>query len=133
VQRPPLSGWAAVYHDGCELQRCRLAAHALRTEDLYRTHFPLSGHPSRSWVSVASSLPAETVVLCHQQGRWALDSLKRTVEMRFLHDGKLLPVRNEGDRVERAHIEIYSDAAADQVLIAYAAGGQLEFMPFALA
>jgi hypothetical protein len=124
--------WATVYHDGCELQRCRLAAHALRADALYHTHFPLAGHPSKSWVSVASTLPAETVVLRHQQGRGALDSLKRTVEMRFLHDGKLLPTRG-GDKVDRAHMEIYSDTAAGQVLIAYAEGARLEFMSFALA
>jgi hypothetical protein len=30
-------------------------------------------------------------------------------------------------------MEIYSDTASDQVLIAYAAGGRLECMSFALA
>ena len=128
--------WAAVYHDGCELQRCRLAAHALRTLDVYHTHFPLAGHPTRSWVAVASSLPPETVVLRHQTGRGELDSLKRSVEMRFMHDRKLLPVRRKGDSLEREHMEIYSDEAAGQVLIAYApksADGSLEFISFALA
>jgi hypothetical protein len=40
-----------------------------------------------------------------------LDSLRRIAEMRFRHDGKLLPVRNKGERAEREHMDIYSDNA----------------------
>ena len=128
--------WLAVYHDPCELQRCRLASHEVRASELYHTHFPLVSGEGQSWVSVMSTVPPETVVLRHQQGKTDLESLKRSVNTRFMHDGKLLPVRSKGDKVHREHMEIYSDEAAGQVLIAYApqsAEGQrlsLEFISF---
>jgi len=53
-----------------------------------------------------------------------------------MHDGKLLPVRHPGDKVEREGMEIYSDPKAGQVLIAYAPKSEdgarrgLEFVSF---
>ena len=131
--------WVTVYHDQDELQRCRLASHAVAASELYQTHFPLVGQQGQTWVQVTSTLPAETVVLRRQAGKTDLESLRRSVDMRFMHDGKLLPVRQPGDRVEREHMEIYTDASAKQVLVAYAprsADGKrasLEFVSFAHA
>ena len=127
--------WVTVYRDEDELQRCRLASHDIKATKLYETHFPMSlpdgGH---SWVSVASTLPSETRVLRHLGGKTRLEVLKRSVESRFMHDGKLMPVRNKDDKVERGNMEIYTDEKAQQVLIAYAPlsseGHGLEFMSF---
>ena len=87
-----------------------------------------------SWVSVASTLPTETRVLRHLGGKTSLEQLKRSVESRFMHDSKLLPVRGGSDVVERGNMEIYSDERAQQVLLAYAPssseGARLEFMSF---
>jgi len=85
---------------------------------------------------VTSSLPVDTVMLRRQQARSDLDGLRRSVDARFMHDGKLLPVRHPGDRVDRDSMEIYSDHAAGQVLIAYAPKSEdgdrrrIEFMSF---
>lgn len=132
--------WVAVFydpHDPQPVQRCRLASHEVRAGEVHRTHLPLIGQDgSSSWVSVASSLPVETVMLRRQQARTDLEALRRSVDARFMHDGKLLPVRHVGDRVERDGMEIYSDHRAGQVLIAYAPksedGGRrpIEFISF---
>lgn len=129
--------WAVLYHDGQEMQRCRLASHAIRVQEVHETHFPLAklegGH---AWVSVASTLPTETRMLRHMGGESDLDILKRSVEGRFMHDPKLLPVRCSGDTVLREHMELYTDKKAGQVLLAYApcslAGGEkrIEFISF---
>jgi hypothetical protein len=130
--------WATVYRDSDEIQRCRLASHEIRCGKVYETHFPLATNAGHAWVSVASTLPAETRVLKHLGGKTGLEVLKRSVESRFMHDGKLLPVRNKDDRVERCNMEIYSDEKAGQVMLAYAplaADGErrsIEFMSFQL-
>jgi hypothetical protein len=112
--------WATVYRDDDEIQRCRLASHEIRCSKVYETHFPLATATGHAWVSVASTLPTETRVLKHLGGRTGLEVLKRSVESRFMHDGKLLPVRHKDDRVERCNMEIYSDEKAGQVMLAYA-------------
>lgn len=139
-----LRDWATVYHDEREIQRCRMASHAVTCGEVYETHFPLSmqnnlnkqqtGHHCQ-WVSVASTLPAETRVLRHMGGNTSLEALRRSVESRFMHDGKLLPVRDKEDRVDRAHMELYSDSKSGQVLLAYApitldGSKRIEFMSF---
>lgn len=140
-----LRDWATVYHDEHEIQRCRMASHAVTCSEVYETHFPLAtqalaGHQSdhnltHKWVSVASTLPAETRVLRQMGGSTSLEVLRRSVESRFMHDGKLLPVRNKEDRVDRAHMELYSDSKSGQVLLAYApispdGSKRIEFMSF---
>jgi hypothetical protein len=112
--------WATVYHDEHEIQRCRMASHAIKCEEVFETHFPLSMPSGHQWVSVASSIPAETRVLRHMGGNNGLEVLRRSVESRFMHDGKLLPVRNKDDKVDRAHMELYTDHLSGQVLLAYA-------------
>jgi hypothetical protein len=65
-----------------------------------------------------------------------LEALRRSVESRYMHDPKLLPVRCKDDTVDRAHMELYSDPKAGQVLLAYApvsadgARKAIEFMSF---
>ena len=127
--------WATVYHDEHEIQRCRMASHAITCGELFETHFPLSTPAGHQWVSVASTIPAETRVLRHMGGGSSLEVLRRSVESRFMHDGKLLPVRNTGDVVDRAHMELYTDSTSGQVLLAYApvttSGTKtIEFMSF---
>ena len=69
-------------------------------------------------------------------GNTSLEVLRRSVESRFMHDGKLLPVRSKEDRVDRAHMELYSDSKSGQVLLAYApispdgSRKEIEFMSF---
>jgi hypothetical protein len=130
-----LRDWATVYHDEHEIQRCRMASHAITCSEVYETHFPLSTPLGHRWVSVASTIPAETRVLRHMGGSTGLEVLRRSVEGRFMHDGKLLPVRSKEDRVERAHMELYSDSKSGQVLLAYApitldGSTRIEFMSF---
>ena len=115
-----LRDWATVYHDEHEIQRCRMASHAVLCSEVFETHFPLSTPTGHQWVSVASTLPAETRVLRHMGGGTGLEVLRRSVESRYMHDPKLLPVRNREDRVDRAHMEIYTDSKTGQVLLAYA-------------
>lgn len=131
--------WVAVYYDPQDpqpVQRCRLASHEVKADRVYQTHLPLIGQDCSSWVSVTSTLPMDTVMLRRQQARSDLEALRRSVDTRFMHDGKLLPVRHLGDRVDREHMEIYSDRAAGQVLIAYAPQSKdgarrgIEFMSF---
>jgi len=128
--------WAVVYHDQDEIQRCRMAAHEIRCSKVYETHFPLASNAGHTWwVSVASSIPTETRVLRHLGGRTNLEVLKRAVENRYMHDGKLLPVRDKHDTVTRDHMEIYSDEKSGHVMLAYAPVGPdgkkaIEFMTF---
>lgn len=126
--------WLTVYREDDELHRCRLASHEVLVGETFSTHFPVeipvtaSSSPSPSpslstkfsWVSVASTLPAETRTLRHLGGQTVTEALKRSVDNRFMNDSKLLPVRNVGDKVDRSNMEIYSDEASNQVLIAYA-------------
>jgi hypothetical protein len=131
-----LRDWAAVYTDSEEIQRCRMAAHEIRCSKVYETHFPLASNAGHRWVSVASTLPTETRVLRHLGGKSSVDALKRSVDSRFMHDPKLLPVRHKEDTVLRSGMEIYSDEKAGQVLLAYApvsSDGErrtIEFMSF---
>ena len=128
--------WATVYHDEHEIQRCRMASHAVTCSEVFETHFPLATPAGYKWVSVASTLPAETRVLRHMGGNAGLEVLKRSVENRYMHDTKLLPVANKSDRVDKEHMEIYTDHKSGQVLLAYAPvspDGQrkaIEFMSF---
>jgi hypothetical protein len=103
-----------------EMQRCRLASHHVKINELFHTHFPVSVANGYTWVSVASTLPTETRVLRHLGGRTDLDTLKRSVENRFMNDPKLLPTWHPTDTVKQSHMEIYSDEAACQVAIVYA-------------
>lgn len=123
--------WATMYHEGDELHRSRLASHEVKVEQTYYTHFPVAekcagaGSPQKySWLSVCSSLPAELCVLRDLGGHSRLESLKRSVENRFMNDSKLLPVRFTGDTIERGNMEIYTDDKAGQVMIAYAPSGK---------
>ena len=131
-----LRDWATVYHDENEIQRCRMASHAILCSEVFETHFPLSTPAGHQWVSVASTLPAETRVLRHMGGGNSLEVLRRSVESRYMHDPKLLPVRSKEDRVDRAHMELYTDSKTGQVLLAYAPvaadGGKkaIEFVSF---
>jgi hypothetical protein len=128
--------WAKVYHDDHEIQRCRMASHSIKCDEVFETHFPLSTPSGHQWISVASTIPAETRVLRHMGGNTSLELLRRSVESRFMHDGKLLPVRNKDDRVDRAHMELYTDQHSGQVLLAYApmapdgSRKTIEFMSF---
>jgi hypothetical protein len=85
--------------------------------------------PRFSWVSVTSTLPAETRTLRYLGGQTITDSLKRSVDNRFMNDSKLLPVRNVGDKVDRSNMEIYSDEASGQVVIAYAPISSIDGAP----
>jgi hypothetical protein len=127
--------WATVYHDEHEIQRCRMASHAITCGQVYETHFPLSTPTGNRWVSVASTIQAETRMLRHMGGNSSLEVLRRSVDGRFMHDSKLLPVRNKGDVVDRAHMELYADQSSGQVLLAYApvsmdGSKTIEFMSF---
>ena len=127
--------WATVYHDEHEIQRCRMASHAITCGQVYETHFPLSTPTGNRWVSVASTVQAETRMLRHMGGNSSLEVLRRSVDGRFMHDAKLLPVRNKGDVVDRAHMELYTDSKSGQVLLAYApvtlnGSKTVEFMSF---
>ena len=131
-----LRDWAAVYMDEEEIQRCRLASHEIRCSKVYETHFPLASFAGHTWVSVASTLPTETRVLRLLGGKSSLEVLKRSVDSRFMHDPKLLPVSVPGDTVTRTNMEIYSDEKAGQVMLAYAPVAvdgtrrSIEFMTF---
>ncbi len=127
--------WATVYHDEHEIQRCRMASHAITCGQVYETHFPLSTPAGNRWVSVASTVPAETRMLRHMGGNSSLEVLRRSVDGRFMYDALLLPVRNKGDVVDRAHMELYADPFSCQVLLAYApvsmdGSKTIEFMSF---
>ena len=129
--------WATVYHDEHEIQRCRMASHAITCREVFETHFPLSTPAGHQWVSVASTIPAETRVLRHMGGSSNLEVLRRSVESRFMHDSKLLPVRTRGDRVDRPNMELYSDHRSQQVLLVYApvtlnGSKNIEFISFKL-
>ena len=128
--------WAAVYMDHEEIQRCRLAAHEIRCGTVHETHFPLASPSGHSWVEVVSTLPTETRVLRHAGGRGGLEALRRSVEGRFMHDPKLLPLAHPDDSVLRSSMEVYSDEPTGRVLLAYAPVSPdgtkraLEFMSF---
>jgi hypothetical protein len=124
--------WATVYHDENEIRRSRMASHAIKFGVIFETHFPLAAQ----WVKVASTIQSETRVLRHMGGNSNLEVLRRSVDGRFMRDSKLLPVRNKGDVVELASMELYSDPSG-QVLLAYApttldGSKTIEFMSFRL-
>jgi hypothetical protein len=122
--------WLTVLRQDDDLHRCRLASHEVLLSETYSTHFPVevpaTASPAHhmeskfSWVSVTSSLPAETRTLRYLGGQTTTEALRRSVDNRFMNDSKLLPVRNVGDKVDRVNMEIYSDEASNQVVIAYA-------------
>jgi hypothetical protein len=112
--------WVTMYRTPTELHQSRLAAHHISITQLFHTHFPLSDSGKHTWISVASTLPAETRVLRHLGGKNQLDALKRSVENRFTHDTKLLPTWHPEDTVSPSNIEVYSDPTSNQVLLVYA-------------
>jgi len=113
--------WVTVYQSADELHQSRLASHHVLTTMLFHTHFPFArADGGYSWVSVASTLPAETRVLRHIGGKTRLEALKRSVENRFVNDSKLLPVWSQGDRVDQMDVEVYTDPEAEQVAVIYA-------------
>lgn len=112
--------WLTMFKDGNDLHRCRLASHHIRINELFHTHFPVGEPGGYQWVSVASTLPSETRVLRRLGGKTDLEMLKRSVENRFINDTKLLPVWHPTDTIKQSHVEIYTDEAACQVVIAYA-------------
>lgn len=113
--------WVTMYRHFDDVHRSRLASHHLEVTQLFHTHFPMAQSvKGYSWVSVASTLPAETRVLRHLGGKTRLEELKRSVENRFVNDPKLLPVWATGDRIDQAGIEVYTDEAAGQVAVVYA-------------
>jgi hypothetical protein len=63
-------------------------------------------------------------------------ALLSSVKTRFMQDLKLLPVRDQGHRVERRNTGVYEDRARGQVLICYAPTGdpdaRIEFLAFGL-
>jgi hypothetical protein len=65
--------WVTVYHAEHETQRCRIASHSINCQDVYETYFPLSTPKGNVWVSVASSIPAETRMLRHMGGSSSVD------------------------------------------------------------
>lgn len=127
--------WATVYQDEHEIQRCRMASHAITCGEVHETHFPLSTPAGYQWISVASTQPAETRVLRHMGGSTPMEVLRRSVENRYMHDPKLLPTADKLDKVDQAHMELYTDHKSGQVLLAYAptsADGKkaIEFISF---
>ena len=77
-------------------------------------------HLTNSWVSVASTLPAETRILRQTAGKTHTDALRGSVVGRFMNDLKLLPVWNQGDVVDPSNAEVYTDEESKQVAIIYA-------------
>ena len=60
--------WLTVFHDVDELQRCRLAAHTVLTDQLYHTHYQLVGLDGQGWVRMTSTAPPpHTPVLIRHQ------------------------------------------------------------------
>ena len=138
--------WATLHRDDEGLHRCRLAMHRFTVNEIHHTLFPLvvdirggTNSSPQSWISVASTIPAETRVLRHIGGKNQVDILKKSIENRFINDTKLLPVRFAGDWVERPSVEIYTDEEACQVALVYAPCSEdgtrrtLELMSFRLA
>jgi len=111
--------WLTMYKYGNELHRCRLAAHHVKVNELFHTHFPMNKAGGYEWVSVASTLPTETRVLRHLGGKTNIETLKRSVENRFMNDTKLLPLWHPTDTVTQSQLEIYTDEVACQVVIVY--------------
>jgi len=113
--------WVTIYRHFDDVHRSRLASHHLLITMLFHTHFPMSRPDGGyAWVSVASTLPAETRVLRHLGGKTRLEALKRSVENRFVNDPKLLPVWSHGDRIDQADMEVYTDNEAEQIAVVYA-------------
>ena len=112
--------WVSVYRMGQDHFMSRLCSHHVQITQLFHTHFPISGQGGHQWVSVASTLPSETRVLRDLGGKDPLDSLRRSVENRFMHDTKLLPTWRPGDTVDASSVSVYKDHAARQVLLVYA-------------
>jgi hypothetical protein len=115
--------WLTMYRsDDGHLQRCRLASHHIKINELFHSHFPVAVSEGQgyTWVSVASTLPTETRVLKHSGGKSDLEVLKRSVEYRYMNDSKLLPTWHPSDTVDPSHMEFYTDEKACQVTIVYA-------------
>ena len=112
--------WVSMYRMGQDHFMSRLCSHHVKINQLFHTHFPISSQGKHSWVSVASTLPSETRVLRDLGGKDPLDSLRRSVENRFMHDTKLLPTWHPEDTVDASSVSVYSDPSANQVLLVYA-------------
>ena len=120
--------WVCLHDDGRgKTHKCRLETHVIHADAVYRTRFPWVQGDKTTWVHVASSVKPTFKVL---HDRVHTGNLASAVKSRFLQDLKLLPVREEGHRVDRGNASVYTDEK--QVMLVYAPSGdqRLEFMLF---
>ena len=135
--------WVCV-SQGVPNHKVRLEAHAIEAAQTFWTQFAWRrADESVQWVPVCSSVePGGLKVLKERVWptptkntmRKELHALLLSVKARFIQDLKLLPLREIGQRVDRASTSVYVDERAGQVLLAYApvGGSRLEFLAFQL-
>ena len=109
--------WTAMHVGESGTHQSRLAAHLITCDSLLHTQIPwLTEDGGICWVQVASTAPPENRTI---QGH----TLRQAVEARYMHDLRMLPVRNPGDSVLRANAELYAEGE-HQVAIAYTPTGE---------
>ena len=137
--------WVSMLSNERGNQKSRLDSHVVKYDRLFETMFPWQRADGQlEWVSVASTVQPDLRVLHDRSVAVAGDDQEKSrfrtfvssVKARFLQDLKLLPVRHESHRVERANTSVYMDEGAGQVLICYAPTGddqkRVEFLALGL-
>ena len=137
--------WVSMLSNERGNQKSRLDSHVVKYDRLFETMFPWQRAEGQlEWVSVASTVQPDLRVLHDRSVAVAGDDQEKSrfrtfvssVKARFLQDLKLLPVRHESHRVERANTSVYMDEGAGQVLICYAPTGddqkRVEFLALGL-
>jgi hypothetical protein len=113
-----------VYASEQSVEKCKLEGHLLDITHAYEASVPWQTvDRGERMVNVRSSLYVQPYLLGMppQTGRPGFAGFTRAVRVRIGGDLELLPVRDPSSHfVERRHVTVYTDEAAQQVLVVYA-------------
>ena len=119
--------WVAMHVGRGGTQQSRLAAHVVEFDALHLTKMPWLQAGVVHWVRVASTV-------CPQSRTLQGPTLRQAVENRFLHDPRMLPVRQQGGTVAKGDAEVYSEGEGRATVVYSPTGsGRLEMIAFQLA
>ena len=130
--------WLCVYASDETIEKCKLEGHVLDITSAHQAFVPWKRQPIASsantktneWCISRSSLPLEQRILHDRPPANPADrnisrftAFTRSVKARLLQDLKLLPLPSSQDQdlfvVHRHNVSVYTDEAAQQVLVVY--------------
>lgn len=118
----------ARYRDWCTLlqspikgmYKSRLEAHVLTSPtSLYKTYCPWLHASEHTWVQVFSSLPMQAKILHSPANEFNAKNLLQSVNNRFKHDLRQLPLRDPSFTILKEDIHTYTCEDSKSVVVAY--------------